>query len=305
MEGGDEALYEWIYAIQRMIDWIEAHAAENPSLAEIAAAVGYSPFYCSAQFHRITGMTLKSYAAGRRLCRATLAVRDTDAPILDIALEAGFSSQGALTRAFREAYGCTPAAYRKHPVPIPLSMRKVVLEPSHYLEKGEDIMGNLVVPSYRIEYIPNHKYLGLYKRAETKNGELWPWHDCDLLTGMVESMAPIAHPVVSQHTAGWTWCDGKRCYFYGTGVDAAYSGEIPEGFELRGEFPGSYYIVFNHPPFDYLADNVEVMKRVEALAWNFDPTAIGYAWNEAVCQDYQRHYPEVIGYQVLRPVRKL
>ena len=112
-------------------------------------------------------------------------------------------------------------------------------------------------------------------------------------------MAPIAHPVVSQHTAGWTWCDGKRCYFYGTGVDAAYNGEIPEGFELRGEFPGSYYIVFNHPPFDYLADNVEVMKRVEALAWNFDPTAIGYAWNEAVCQDYQRHYPEVIGYQAV------
>lgn len=67
----------------------------------------------------------------------------------------------------------------------------------------------------------------------------------------------------------------------------------------------SYYLVFSHPPFDYLNENVEVMKRVEELAWNFDPTSIGYEWNEEVCQDYQRHYPEGLGYQVLRPVRKM
>lgn len=27
-------------------------------------------------------------------------------------------------------------------------------------------------------------------------------------------------------------------------------------------------------------------------------------WNETDCQDYQRHMPETIGYEVLRPVRK-
>lgn len=50
---------------------------------------------------------------------------------------------------------------------------------------------------------------------------------------------------------------------------------------------------------------VEVLKRVEELAWNFDPTSIGYEWNEDVCQNYQRHYPEGLGYQVLRPVTKM
>jgi len=29
-----------------------------------------------------------------------------------------------------------------------------------------------------------------------------------------------------------------------------------------------------------------------------------YEWNEDVCQDYQRHYPEGIGYEVLRPVKR-
>ncbi len=43
----------------------------------------------------------------------------------------------------------------------------------------------------------------------------------------------------------------------------------------------------------------------EHLAWNYDPSVHEFAWNEDCCQDYQRHYPEGIGYEVLRPVRKL
>jgi hypothetical protein len=80
---------------------------------------------------------------------------------------------------------------------------------------------------------------------------------------------------------------------------------VPEGFELRGEFPGSYYIVFAHPPFVYPDDNSEVMRMVEDMAWNFDPSTRGYKWNEGVCQDYQCHYPEGLGYQILRPVIKI
>ena len=47
------------------------------------------------------------------------------------------------------------------------------------------------------------------------------------------------------------------------------------------------------------------MGRVENLAWNYDIKEFNsgkFAWNEEVCQCYQRHYPEVLGYQVLRPI---
>lgn len=298
-------MYEWIYAIQHLIDWIDEHALENPSLNEIAKQVGYSPYYCSEQFHRIAGMTIKSYMAKRRLCKAALAIRDTDKPISDISLEFGFSSQSALTRAFMDVYGCTPAAYRRNPVPIPISIHKIVVTPAHYIEEGDLTMSNLVMPSYHVEYIPAHKYLGVYEASTTKKGKIWPGHDCDLLTGIVTSFpSNIIHPVVTGHTAGWANENGNKEYFYGLGVESDYSGEILEGFELRGEFPGSYYLVFSHPPFDYLAENDEVMKRVENLAWSFDPQTAGYEWNEEVCQDYQRHYPERLGYQILRPVRK-
>ncbi len=166
-------------------------------------------------------------------------------------------------------------------------------------------MGNISKPYIRLEYIPAHKYLGVYKRSHTKNGELFPGHDCDPACGIISSFKDEdLDLIVTRFTAGWTWEKGERGYFFGTGVPLDYSGEIPEGFELRGEFPGSYYIVFCHQPFDYLSENIEVMKRVEDLAWNFDPKPLGFEWNEDICQDYQRHYPEALGYQVLRAVRK-
>ena len=233
---------------------------------------------------------------------AALAIRDTNGSLMEIALDYGFSSQSALTRAFVNAFGCTPAAYRRNPTPIPMQCRKFIITPSVDL-KGVFEMSNLVLPSYRMEYIPKHKYLGVYKASETANGPIWPGHDCDLLCGVIASMTDT-HPIVTAYTAGWAWEGSEKNYFFGAGVDCDYAGEVPEGFELR-EVPESYYIVFSHPPFDYLTENMEVMKRVEDLAWSFDPASIGYEWNEDACQDYQRHYPEGLGYQILRPVRKL
>ncbi|PKM61783.1 MAG: AraC family transcriptional regulator [Firmicutes bacterium HGW-Firmicutes-21] len=296
-------MYEWNEAIQKMIDWIEDNITENPSLLDMSKQIGYSPFYCSTRFHEIVGMTLKSYMAGRRLCRATLEIRDTKERILDIAIKNGYSSQVALTRAFTSAYGCTPYMYRKNPCPLPLFNKKEVVFPCEYHQKGERIMNEITTSRFRIEYIPAHKYIGIYDNNATGYGEMWAGHDCDKVTGIVESMNHLCHPVVTAHTAGWIWRNGIRSYFYGLGVPLDYSGEIPEGFEIR-EIPESYYLVFYHPPFDYLRDNDTVMSKVESLAWNFDPSTKGYKWNEEACQDYQRHYPEGLGYQVLRPIVK-
>lgn len=303
-EGRVTVMSEWIYTVQKLIDRIDDHAVENPSLSEISKQVGYSPWYCSEQFHRVVGMTIKEYMAKRRLTFAALALRDTDIPLADIALEYGFSSQQALTRAFTGAYGCSPSAYRRRPVPIPFRMKKFVITPSNYNEQGDFTMSNLVKPNFRIEHIPEHRFLGVYEKSETTVGTIWPAHDCELLCGIVQSITNF-HPVVSSHTAGWKWVNGERKYFYGLGVDVDYDGVVPEGFVLTEIIPASYYLVFNHPPFDYLTENAEVMTRVEDMAWSFDPSTLGCEWNETVCQDYQRHYPEVNGYQVLRPIKQI
>lgn len=289
-----------------MIDWLEAHLTDNPSLWEMSRQIGYSPYYCSSHFHEITGMTFKSYVAGRRLAMAALEIRDTDARILDIAMKYGFSSQEALTRAFVNAFGCTPAAYRKNPVPIALSNLKVVFLPEHYVHKGGPTMNQTLLTEAHVhmEHIPAHSYIGIWDIDAADYGAFWSKHDCDSVCGIIDSMSHVSHPIVTCHTAGWFYENGKRGYFYGFGVPEDYQGVVPEGFELR-KLPASDYLVFFHPPFDFLKDNGEVMGRVETLAWNYDPKKDGYEWNEEACNDYQRHYPEVIGYEVLRPVRKI
>lgn len=299
-------MYEWNETVQTMIDWIEAHLTEAPTLLEMSRQIGYSPFYCSSQFHRIVGVTLKTYVARRRISLAALALRDTHERILDIALQYGYSSQEAFTRAFAAAYGCTPRVYRQKRGPLPFYPRQTVYRHEHYERKGEPTMNQTVLtePNVRAEYIPAHKYMGIWDAHATDYCSFWSRHDCDEVCGLIDSMSHVSHPVVTCHTAGWTYVQGERRYFYGLGVPLEYDGAIPEGFSVR-EFPASYYLVFYHPPFDYLKDCGEVMRRVEALAWGFDPAALGYAWNEVECQIYQRHYPEKLGYEVLRPVKPL
>lgn len=284
----------WPKAIRAMADWIENRITTTWTLTDMARAIGYSPTYCSTQFHRYTGLTLREYAMQRRLYHAAIAIRDTNARLIDIALECGYSSHEALTAAFRRAYGVTPGTYRRRsslihlPLPIPPE------------QKGGDFM--LTEPNIRVEYIPAHKYLGCFRAAKVDGEPIWPGHDCDLVTHTVESMGRLADVVIGAHTAGWAIDGDKRRYFYGLGVPADYDGVVPQGFELV-DVPGSYYQVVSHPPFDYVQDNAEVMRRVEALVFEVPCAVQGFRWKPGG-HCYQRHYPEGHGYMVLRPIER-
>ena len=291
-----------VEVVQQMIDWMEEHMEEGPTLQRVSHAVGYSPWYCSCMFHDVTGMTLKAYMTGRKIAMITEEIRDTGERIIDIAIKYGFSSQEALTRAFKEQYGCTPAAYRKENRPVPLTVKKHVLFPN-YEEKRMKTMEETRL-AVRVEHIPAHKYLGIWEEKADNYCDFWKYHDSDEVCGFVTSMDKMAHPIVTAHTAGWKMSGDKKIYFYGTGVPLDYAGEIPAGFEVR-EIPASDYLVFSYPVFDFMSENADVMGAVENLAFSFDPTEMGYEWNEEECQIYQRHYPEKLGYQVVRPVRKI
>ncbi|MCD2348063.1 helix-turn-helix domain-containing protein [Clostridium guangxiense] len=268
---------EWKVSIQKIIDWIEINIENKPSLLEMSQKIGYSPYYCSYLFHQITGITLKSYIAGRRLCHATLELRDTNVRILDIALKYGYSSQEALTRALVNAYGLTPLTYRKSPKPVQLSIKQDVLSPEDYIPIGGNRMSNIKEPSIRFEYIPAHKYIGIWDIRVNNYCDFSKYHDCDEVCVIIESMRNVASESVGPHMAGWFYEAGKRGYFYGFGVPIDYNGEIPDGFEIK-EFPASNYMVFFHPPFQYLEDNGEVMTSVEKLAWNYNPLQSDRWW---------------------------
>ena len=296
-------MYDWFDVVNEIIDYIDDNATENPSLNEISNFIGYSSYYCSELFKNVTDMTIKEYIAKRRLSLAAIELINSNDSLLKIALDFGYSSQQAFNRAFKNTFNCTPSQCRINKIPIPLTNKKNISELIKE-KRGQLDMSKISVPTIKIEYIPEHRYLGVYEESYTNNGWLYPSHKCEELCGIINSIKE-SHPIITHHTAGWKLIDGHYKYFYGLGVDVDYDGIVPEGFILTDIIPGSYYIVFKHPPFDFYNENDCVTKLVEDMAFNFNPRKLGYKWNEKKCQIYQRHYPKVIGYEILRPVTKI
>jgi AraC family transcriptional regulator len=92
--------------------FIEAHFAQAPTLDEIATFAGVSRFHLSRIFGALAGCSVIRYARGRRLTEAARALANGAPDIFQVALDAGYNSHEAFTRAFREQFGITPEALR-------------------------------------------------------------------------------------------------------------------------------------------------------------------------------------------------
>jgi AraC-like DNA-binding protein len=81
--------------------------------ANIADAVGLSPYYICRMFRRATGTTLNAYRQRLRLRGSLESVAGSGRPLVDLALEAGFSSHSHFTSAFRREFARTPSRVRE------------------------------------------------------------------------------------------------------------------------------------------------------------------------------------------------
>jgi AraC family transcriptional regulator len=99
--------------IEKALWFIESHFAGSIALDDIAAICGLSRFEMSRAFSREMGMPVTAYIRGRRLSEAARALANGADDILAVAMEAGYGSHEAFTRAFRDQFGLTPAALRE------------------------------------------------------------------------------------------------------------------------------------------------------------------------------------------------
>ena len=98
--------------MQRGVDYIEGKLDEDVALSAVAAAAGISQWHFQRLFKALTGETLKTYIRSRRLAASLERLLGTELRVLDIAVLAGFESQEAFARAFKQAFGLTPQKYR-------------------------------------------------------------------------------------------------------------------------------------------------------------------------------------------------
>ena len=85
---------------------------QDIKLADLAQLVGVSQSHFSRQFKKSMGLTPYQYLLQQRIERAKQLLKQTQRPLVDIALVCGFDSHSHFSRQFRKAAGMTPSAYR-------------------------------------------------------------------------------------------------------------------------------------------------------------------------------------------------
>lgn len=111
--------------------WIIERNMDQPlTLAGIARDCGVSRSHLAHAFVAATGRPVVTYLRGRRLTHAAATLAKGAPDILRVALDAGYNSHEAFTRAFREQFGAAPETVRERastetlPLTLPIELRR-------------------------------------------------------------------------------------------------------------------------------------------------------------------------------------
>jgi AraC family transcriptional regulator len=101
---------------QKVLAYIDTHLSEDLSVATLSEVAAFSKHHFLRQFSELFGIGVYKYIQLTRLKRAShqLAFRSRQA-VTAIALDSGYDSLEAFSRAFKKSIGQTPTEFRKQP----------------------------------------------------------------------------------------------------------------------------------------------------------------------------------------------
>jgi AraC family transcriptional regulator len=228
---------------------IERNLDRSLTLGELADACGVSPFHLAHAFGEATGFSVMQYVRGRRLTEAAQSLASGDAPdILNLALDAGYGSHEAFSRAFRAQFGTTPETVRKNQTVEDLAM----IQPMKVPEKT----GFALAPP-RFVSSPPMLVVGIAERHSFGATEGIPgqWqrfmrHYADI----PDKVQPIPLGVSAN-------MDDDGNFEYITAVEVSNASHLPKGFkQLR--IPARHYAVFRH------SGHVSTLGQTYSAIWN-------------------------------------
>ncbi|MGE0523815.1 MAG: GlxA family transcriptional regulator [Variibacter sp.] len=106
----------------KAIKFMERRFDEPIGVETLAGEAGVSARHLQRLFAQHLGMTVEKYLFSLRLNRGRELLRQSDLPVLDVALAAGFSTAGHFSRSYKAKFGLTPRDERR-------SARAVALRP--------------------------------------------------------------------------------------------------------------------------------------------------------------------------------
>lgn len=99
--------------VAEAVRWAQAHLSEPLHVDDLASRAGLSAYQFDQRVRKVFHLTPAQLLLKFRMDHAAGALRDTQSPILQIALDCGYSDQSAFTRQFRKTVGLSPGEYRR------------------------------------------------------------------------------------------------------------------------------------------------------------------------------------------------
>src|SRR5262245_33508412 len=160
---------EYTRRVNRVVDHVRQHLADDLSLATLARLAAFSPFHFHRVFRAVTGETVFGFIQRLRIEKAAVALRhDGERSVLEIALDHGFSSAATFARALRARFGITATAWRargaakerKPSKPIGKRRKASAVAKADTRRRGKETVMNVQVrepPPHHVAYM---RYIG-------------------------------------------------------------------------------------------------------------------------------------------------
>ena len=266
---------EQILAVQRMQDYIEKNQTEEIRLSDLARVSLFSPWYSYRLFRECLGLTPAEYIRKCRLTQAAKQLRSGETRVIDAAYNAGFSNVDTFTRAFCREFGMNPSDYMRQPVPVTFFIPYGV----KYRELRKEKVDMSNIQPIFIQTVRRPERLCIIKRADRAENYFAYCEEvsCDVW-GILMSMKSICGEPVSMWLPPKYKKPNTSTYVQGVEVGLDYMGIIPEGFDTI-HLPETEYLMFQGQPFRE-EDYCEAIQTVEYAMDNYDPSVIGYCWDE-------------------------
>ena len=232
----------------RAIWYIESHLSGDLSLEIVGGAVGVSRFHLSRAFSVTTGCAFASYVRARRLTLAARTLGGGAPDILAVALDAGYGSHEAFTRAFRQQFGLTPDQLRERGSAAGLDLMEAI--------RMDDHKTAAVIAAPRVVRSGALLIFGLGERYVRTNAGIPSQWDrftpyLGAIPGQIDS---VAYGVICN-------TDEAGSIDYITGVQVREFPDQPSEF-MRLRIPPQTYAVFEH------RDHVSSISSTWQAIWN-------------------------------------
>lgn len=261
----------------KVFEYVDAHCDEELSVDTLASVSGLSKFHFQRQFAGCFGISMHRYVQLVRFHRASFRLAFRESSILEIALDSGYESHQAFTRAFKGAFGQAPSKFRADPDWVSWGER---LGRLRELRSASAVLGAEV----HIEQLPLIRVMALEHRGDA-----------------LELYETIRRFIAWRRRSGLTPSASAtfNLVYDEAHLDLCAEGVAPLGEEglVEKTIAGGRYAILRH-----IGSNENLWRSVEWLYARWLPASAETPRDEPLCLRRVRFFPDVAEHEAVTDI---